>query len=457
MAQFKGKQLADAPNGVSTGKINDSAVSALKLAADSVTTVKILDANVTAAKLATDSVTTAKIVDANVTAAKLATDSVTTAKILDANVTTSKLAAGVLSADAAGRAKIATGFFDAATVSDKFAAASIALSKLAEAVIQADGGQAFTADQSMGGFKLTNVATPTAGTDATNKDYVDNLAAGLSWKDSVRCATTGNITLSGLQTIDGITVAAGERVLVKAQTTASENGIYLAASGAWTRTTDADAADELDGAAAFVEEGTVAANTMWTQTGDGGTFAVNSVWVQFAATVSLTAGAGLLDTGGTWSVELATDPGLEFDAGGDSGRLRVKVLSTGSITRLSSGLAVLLDGSSLTSTASGLKAAVPVSANKDQSPTAGTGNEQTTGLTIAATPSGDAYVRVSVNGIGYRLGDGVKTKDCYFSADAGVTARAIAAIENGDTLYWNGTVVGFNLETSDSVDMEYGV
>ena len=411
MAQIKGKQLANAPDGVSAAKIN--------------------------------------------------ADAVTTAKILDANVTTAKLAAGVLSADAAGRAKMATGLFDLATVNDKFAAGSVALAKLEEAVVQADGGQAFTADQSMGGFKLTNVAAPVAGGDAANKTYVDNLSAGLSWKDSVRAASTVDGALATAyengDTIDGVVLATGDRILLKNQTTVSENGIYTVnASGAPTRAVDADDANELDGASVFVEEGTAAANTMWTQTGDGGTFTTNSTWVQFAATVSLTAGAGLLDTGGTWSVDLATDPALEFDAGGDAGKLRVKVLSTGGIERLSTGLAAKLDGTSIASGASGLKAAVATTANKNQTPTAGSGEFQTTGLTIAATPATASYVRVMVNGIGYFLGDGTRISvDCYFSADGGTTARAFSAIVSGDTLYWNGATAGFDLAGTDRVDMDY--
>src|SRR5574343_1658829 len=73
------------------------------------------------------------------------------------------------------------------------ASAGIALSKLSEAVIQADGGQAFTADQSMGSHKLTNLADPTASSDAANKGYVDSVAQGLSVKTSVRAATTGTL------------------------------------------------------------------------------------------------------------------------------------------------------------------------------------------------------------------------------------------------------------------------
>ena len=78
-------------------------------------------------------------------------------------------------------------------------------------------------------------ATPVGSTDIANKLYVDSVAAGLSWKQPVAVATTVNITLSGLQTIDGYTTLAGNRVLVKNQSTAANNGIYIAASGVWAR------------------------------------------------------------------------------------------------------------------------------------------------------------------------------------------------------------------------------
>ena len=78
-------------------------------------------------------------------------------------------------------------------------------------------------------------ATPVGSTDIANKQYVDSVAAGLSWKQPVAVATTVNITLSGLQTIDGYLTLAGDRVLVKNQTTAADNGIYIAASGVWAR------------------------------------------------------------------------------------------------------------------------------------------------------------------------------------------------------------------------------
>lgn len=87
---------------------------------------------------------------------------------------------------------------------------------------------------------FTNIATttgtittaPTGATDIANKQYVDFYAAGLSWKQPVVTATSANITRSGLQTINAVTLIAGDRVLVKDQTTASENGIYIASATA---------------------------------------------------------------------------------------------------------------------------------------------------------------------------------------------------------------------------------
>lgn len=85
-------------------------------------------------------------------------------------------------------------------------------------------------------------------------------------KKSVRVATTGSITLSGTQTIDGVSVVVGDRVLVKNQGTASQNGIYIVASGSWTRATDADTADEIAGGTVNVDSGTANAGTLWTTT-----------------------------------------------------------------------------------------------------------------------------------------------------------------------------------------------
>lgn len=114
--------------------------------------------------------------------------------------------------------------------------------------------------------RLTGLPAPLGPTDGVPKTYADALSAGLDPKDSVRVATTANITLSGAQTIDGVAAIAGNRVLVKNQTTASQNGIYVVASGAWSRSADANS-DPLvtAGLYVFVEEG-AQADTAWVLT-----------------------------------------------------------------------------------------------------------------------------------------------------------------------------------------------
>lgn len=166
-----------------------------------------------------------------------------------------------------------------------------------------------TGDVSNGGFKLTNVATPVAGTDAANKDYVDSVAQGLDPKQSVRVATTANIaTLSGTMTVDGIALSVGDRVLVKDQSTASQNGIYVVAASAWSRSNDANVWDELVSAYVFVESGTSNADNGYLCTVDpGGTLGTTAVtWVQFSGAGQITAGAGLSKTGNTLDVVAGT-------------------------------------------------------------------------------------------------------------------------------------------------------
>lgn len=126
------------------------------------------------------------------------------------------------------------------------------------------------------------VPTPTSGTDATNKTYVDNAVQGLSWKQAVRVATTANGTLASAfengDTIDGITLATGDRILIKDQSTGSQNGIYVvAASGAPTRATDADSSAEIDSMTVYVESGTANADTVWTLTTDNPTLGSSSL------------------------------------------------------------------------------------------------------------------------------------------------------------------------------------
>lgn len=134
--------------------------------------------------------------------------------------------------------------------------------------VNAASGQ-LTGDLDANSNKITNLTTPSASGDAANKSYVDAVASGLDWKQSVRVASTANLTLSGEQTIDGVSVVAGDRVLAKNQNTASQNGIYVCAAGSWSRATDCDADAEVTaGLTVFVSEGTSNANQTYTLTTD---------------------------------------------------------------------------------------------------------------------------------------------------------------------------------------------
>ena len=161
-----------------------------------------------------------------------------------------------------------------------------------------------TAALAMNAQKITGLADPTAAQDAATKNYVDSVAQGLDVKMSVRAATTANITLSGTQTIDGVVLVAGDRVLVKNQTTTNQNGIYVVSATAWSRSTDADTWNELISAFTFVEEGTVNGDTGWVSTiNAGGTLGTTAVtFSQFSGAGTYIAGNGLTATGNTFDV-----------------------------------------------------------------------------------------------------------------------------------------------------------
>lgn len=97
----------------------------------------------------------------------------------------------------------------------------------------------------------------------------------------------------------------------------------------------------------------------------------------------------------------------------------------------------------------------PTTLDKSFIPLATSGDGAATDIAISATPAHDSYVTVHVNGVGYEVGDGVKTKECYFSGDSGTTARNIADIIAGDFLYWNGVIAQFELDTDFEVDLYY--
>lgn len=460
MALIKGKQLSD------------NTLALTKVALQSEAEILVADSNgqLQAVSLGTDATITAA------GALTIANNAVNSAKISDGSVTFAKLNSGGISTDI--------------SVSS---AAGIASSQVA----RADAAKAY-AD-----------ARYTAATQ-----YADNVANGLDIKDSVRVASTANVTLASAvennDTLDGVTLATGDRILLKDQTTASENGIYVvAASGAPSRAADADQGDLTGGAFFFVEEGTANADNGFVCTNNGtptlGTDDI--VFAQFSGAGSVSAGSGLTKTGNQLDVnvddstiEINNDTLQLKDAGITSAKLASVSVTPAKISTTVAGdgiaggngvalsvslneltaavldvsadsiafidatdnstkkesvadFATALAGSGLTASSGALTAARLSSNDQFETASATSSNGDSAGVTIAATPEG--MVQIFVNGLQQELGQGVKTKDCYFSADGGSTARAVTAIASGDTLYWNGSVAGYQLDTNDKISMVY--
>ena len=204
--------------------------------------------------------------------------------------------------------------------------------------------------------KITNLADPTGDNDAANKGYVDGVAQGLDVKQSVQACTTSNITLSGTQTIDGVSVSVDERVLVKDQSVASQNGLYLCKSGSWVRTDDLAAGADAAGAFVFVEAGSANGDKGFVCTTNKGSATVGSdslAFSQFSSSGEVTAGDGLQKSGSELSVDLKSNGGLviesselalKLDASSITGTLAISDGGTGgtssSVARTNLGVAI---------------------------------------------------------------------------------------------------------------------
>jgi hypothetical protein len=155
-----------------------------------------------------------------------------------------------------------------------------------------------------------NVPDPSNPQDVASKNYVDNLVRGFSWKVAARAASTGNLTLSGTQTVDGVAVVANDRVFVKDQTTASTNGVYVVGAGAWARATDADSPAELGGMTITILEGTVNAGRSYTMAASvPDPIVVGTTALTYAIVgggVPYTAGNGLALTGNDFNIGAGT-------------------------------------------------------------------------------------------------------------------------------------------------------
>lgn len=184
-------------------------------------------------------------------------------------------------------------------------------------------------------------STPTNALHAASKAYVDTMSLGISVKDPVAVGTTANITLSGIQTIDGYSVTAGQRVLVKDQTNATQNGIYDVAAGAWSRSGDFDNSpggnnsEVRNGSFILIQNGTSQKNTQWNLSTTGvislGTTPL--LFTQFGSLLTYQAGTGLSLTGTTFAIDGSV----------------LTTASTLDVTKFSSGTAAAFNGSAITS------------------------------------------------------------------------------------------------------------
>ena len=173
---------------------------------------------------------------------------------------------------------------------------------------------------SLNSQKITNLATPTADGDAASKSYVDGVSQGLDVKDSVVAATTANITiataLNNGDTLDGVSLSTNDRVLVKDQSSASENGIYIVGSSP-ARADDLAAGVDAAGMFTFVEQGSTNADKGFVCTSNKGSAVVgtnNLAFSQFSGAGSLTGGDGITKSGNEFSVDLKSNGGLVIES-----------------------------------------------------------------------------------------------------------------------------------------------
>lgn len=208
--------------------------------------------------------------------------------------------------------------------------ANVDLADVNKAILN-DGSRAMAATLNMDGHQLLNLSAPVTSNSAATKSYVDSLLEGRKWKQSVKVATTENLSsIAGLLTIDGVLLQAGDRVLVKNQTTASANGIYVAQANPWDRAEDADSAAELLAASVFVEQGAQNGDKQFTQTADNITLGSTAlVWVISSA--NHFSGHDMISlSGGQISVDLAENSGLASTSpSGASGQLKINLDNVG--------------------------------------------------------------------------------------------------------------------------------
>ena len=300
--------------------------------------------------------------------------------------------------------------------------------------------------------RITSVGTPSASTDAATKGYVDANSQGLDIKASVRLATTGNKALTGLTAVDSVTPIAGDRILVKAQTTASENGIYVAASGAWTRAEDAVQDKITGGSFTFVEEGTTWHDTGWVVSTDNpitvGTTSIT--WVQFSSAGTTTVNVALSLTG--------TEINVKYDTTtlAVSGSNELKVADSAAFVTPNIGAAT---GSSL-NIGTGTITAGNVSVGTDGNVTLSGTNSQVSGANlVSATNIAGTIITASQTGITTvgTLTSLTVTADITANGNIHIsnTPGAANGIFSDNYYYANGAAIDFQTAAGSAFEIQF--
>ena len=387
-----GTKIAD--DSINSEHYVDGSIDTAHIADAQITTAKITDANVTTAKIAADAIDGTKIaddsinsehyVDGSIDTAHIADSQITTAKIADSQITSAKITDGaIVNADINASAAIdATKIHDGTISNTEFGHLNGVSSNIqtqldakgaSNANLTAIGNLATTdgnfivgsgstwvaetgstARTSLGlgtistqaansvaisGGTITGLGSPSASSDAATKNYVDNLVTGLKTRIITRVATTANINLSNAlengDTLDGITLATGNKVLVKDQTDATENGIYnVVASGTATRDTDYDTVAELAGQLVIVQEGSTNADKIFLCTTDN-SGSIGSVNIVFTVVQPSNVGDVTLTGTQTLTNKTLTSPVISEIVSVSDGNISVLPNGTGK---------VLLDG-----------------------------------------------------------------------------------------------------------------
>jgi hypothetical protein len=383
-----GTKIAD--DSINSEHYVDGSIDTAHIADAQITTAKITDGNVTLAKLAADSVDGTKIaddsinsehyVDGSIDTAHIADSQITTAKIADSQITSAKITDGaIVNADVNASAAIAATKIHDGTISNTEFGHLNGVSSNIQDQLDAKGasnanltaiGNLATTDSnfivgsgstwvaetgstaraslglgtistqaansvSISGGSITGLGTPSSNSDAATKVYVDNLVTGLKTRIITRVATTGNINLSNAlengDTLDGITLATGNKILVKDQTDATENGIYdVVASGAASRNTEFNTVAELAGQMVIVQEGSTNADKFFLCTTDN-SGSIGSVNITFTVVVPSNVGDVTLNGVQTLTNKTLTSPVISDVVSVSNGNINLTPNGTGKV------------------------------------------------------------------------------------------------------------------------------